>query len=211
MALVVKIPLLMQEIQETWFNPWVRKIPWRKAWQLTPVSLGFPGGWDKESTCNAGDLGSIPGLGRSPGGGHGNPFQYSCLENSHGQRNLTDYSQGGCKESDTAEWLNNNKQKWQPCQFENLPLWTGVAGLSALQWWCAKHRSWHSFEQSIRKNERIESGSTELVKWLPPIFWGGNIERYWPTAWLTTTKRRSVWWRLTLSEHWNFTLKTIWK
>ena len=43
---------------------------------------GFPGGSDgKESACNAGDLGSIPGLGRSPGGGHGNPLQYSCLEN----------------------------------------------------------------------------------------------------------------------------------
>ena len=36
----------------------------------------------KESTCNAGDLGSIPGLGRSPGGGNGNPLQYSGLENS---------------------------------------------------------------------------------------------------------------------------------
>ena len=35
----------------------------------------------KESTYNAGDLGSIPGLGRSPGGGHGDPLQYSCLEN----------------------------------------------------------------------------------------------------------------------------------
>ena len=35
----------------------------------------------KESTCNAGDLGSIPGLGRSPEGGNGNPLQYSCLEN----------------------------------------------------------------------------------------------------------------------------------
>ena len=45
--------------------------------------LGFPGGSDgKESTYNAGDLGSIPGLGRSPRGEHGNPFQYSCLENS---------------------------------------------------------------------------------------------------------------------------------
>ena len=35
------------------------------------------------SVCNAGDPGSIPGLGRSPGGGHGNPLQYSCLENPH--------------------------------------------------------------------------------------------------------------------------------
>ena len=43
---------------------------------------GFPGGSDyKESACDAGDLGLIPGLGRSPGGGHGNPLQYSCLEN----------------------------------------------------------------------------------------------------------------------------------
>ena len=50
---------------------------------------GFPGGSvGKESVCNVGDLGSIPGLGRSPGGGHGNLLQYSCLENSHEQRSL---------------------------------------------------------------------------------------------------------------------------
>ena len=44
---------------------------------------------------NAGDVrdaGSIPGLGRSPGGGHGDAFQYSCLENNHGQRSLAGYS-----------------------------------------------------------------------------------------------------------------------
>ena len=47
-----------------------------------PVFLGFPGGSaGKESTCNAGDLGSVPGLGRSPGGGKGYPLQYSGLEN----------------------------------------------------------------------------------------------------------------------------------
>ena len=49
---------------------------------LNNISLGFPGGLDgKESTRNVGDLGSITGLGRSPGGGHGKPLQYSCLEN----------------------------------------------------------------------------------------------------------------------------------
>ena len=43
---------------------------------------GFPAGSDsKESACNAGDLGLIPRLGRPPGGGHGNPVQYSCQEN----------------------------------------------------------------------------------------------------------------------------------
>ena len=65
--------------------------------------MGFPGGSDgKESTCNAGDLGLIPGLGRSPGG-HGNPLQYSCLENSHGQRSLVGYSPWGRKESNMTE------------------------------------------------------------------------------------------------------------
>ena len=49
------------------------------------VFLGFPCGSDgKESSCNGRKLGSIPGLGRSPEGRHGNPFQYSCLENPHG-------------------------------------------------------------------------------------------------------------------------------
>ena len=44
--------------------------------------MGFPGGSDgKESACNTGDLGSIPELGRSPGGGHGHPLQYSFLGN----------------------------------------------------------------------------------------------------------------------------------
>ena len=49
----------------------------------TPVFLGFPGGsHGKESACNAGDLGSVPGLGRSPGEGKGYPLQYSGLEDS---------------------------------------------------------------------------------------------------------------------------------
>ena len=48
--------------------------------------LGFPGGSEgKESAHNAGDLDAIPGLGRFPGAGNGNPLQYSCLENPHGQ------------------------------------------------------------------------------------------------------------------------------
>ena len=47
-----------------------------------PTGQGFPGSsGGKESVCNAGDMGSIPGSGRSPGEGNGNPLQYSCLEN----------------------------------------------------------------------------------------------------------------------------------
>ena len=69
---------------------------------------GFPGGSEgKESACIVGDLGSLPGLGRSSGGGHGNPLQYSCLENPDGQRSLAGYGPWsmvyGHKQSDTTE------------------------------------------------------------------------------------------------------------
>ena len=65
------------------FDPWVEKIPWRTERLPTPVFLGFPGGSaGKESACNAGDLGSIPGLGGSSGEENGYPLQYSGLENS---------------------------------------------------------------------------------------------------------------------------------
>ena len=77
-----------------------------KGQATTPIFLGFTGGSDgKESACNAGDLGLILGLGRSPGGEHGNPLQHSCLENPYGQRSLVGYSPWGCKESDTTEQL----------------------------------------------------------------------------------------------------------
>ena len=57
----------------------------------------------KKFACNVGDLGSISGLGRFPGRGHVNPFQYSCLENPHEQRSLVGYSPWGYKESDTTD------------------------------------------------------------------------------------------------------------
>ena len=87
--LVKNLPTL----RDTWFDSWVRKIPWRRGTLLTPGFLGFSGGSvGKESACNVGDLGSIPGLGRSPGGGQVSPLQFSCLENPHGQRSLAGYS-----------------------------------------------------------------------------------------------------------------------
>ena len=65
---------------------------------------GSPGGSEgKESVCSVGDLGSIPGLGRSPEEGNVNPLQYSRLENPQGQRSLAGYSPGSRKESDTTE------------------------------------------------------------------------------------------------------------
>ena len=59
----------------------------------------------KESVCSVGDVVLIPGLGRSPGGVHGNPLQYSCLENPYGQRNLAGYSPWGLTELDMTERL----------------------------------------------------------------------------------------------------------
>ena len=68
--------------------------------------MGSPGGSDgKESACKAGDAGLIPGLGRSPGEGNGNPLQYSCLENPHEQRSLVGYSPWDRKGSDIIERL----------------------------------------------------------------------------------------------------------
>ena len=69
-------------------------------------SVVFPGGAVlKNSPANAGyrrEVGLIPGSGRSPGGGDGNPFQDSCLKKFHGKGSLVNYSPWGCKGLDTA-------------------------------------------------------------------------------------------------------------
>ena len=71
--------------ETAWFDSWVGKIHWRRDRLSTPVFLHFPcGSAGKESARNEGDLGSTPGLGRSPGEGKGYPLQYSGLENSIG-------------------------------------------------------------------------------------------------------------------------------
>ena len=82
------------------FDSWVEKVPWRRDKLLTTVVLGFPYGFPcglagKESACNAGDLGSFAGLGRSPGKRKGYPLQYSGLQNS------MDYIFHGATKSET--------------------------------------------------------------------------------------------------------------
>ena len=79
-AQLVNNPLQCRRPQ---FNSWIGKIHWIRDRLPIPVFLGFPGGLaGEESACNLGDLGLIPGLGRSPGEGKGYPLQYSGLENS---------------------------------------------------------------------------------------------------------------------------------
>ena len=77
-SLVAQMVKNLPAMQETLvqFVGW--KIPWRRDRLPTPVFLGFTGGSEgKETACDAGDLDSIPGLGRSPGEGNSYPLQYS--------------------------------------------------------------------------------------------------------------------------------------
>ena len=70
------------------------------------MALGFPGGiGGKGSACNTRDRGSVPELGRSSEGGHANPLQYSCLENSRDREAWQAMVHGGCQESDMTERL----------------------------------------------------------------------------------------------------------
>ena len=86
--------------------------------------LGTGASLVEKSTCNVGYLGSVPGLGRSPGGGHGNPLQYSCPENRHGGR-LAGYSPWGHRKSDMTEQLSttHNAGDIVPLTYYSLFLW----------------------------------------------------------------------------------------
>ena len=70
------------------------------------TNINLPSG--EESTCQAGDPGLIPGSGRFPGGGNGNPLQYSCLENSKDRGSWWATVHGVAKELDTTYKLNSN-------------------------------------------------------------------------------------------------------
>ena len=103
---------------------------------------------DEESACDAGDLGLISGLGRSPGEGNGNPLQYSWRENPHGQRSLEGYSPWGRKESDMTEQVTFSLSlllvHQTPtmhrilCSLSTLMSWESASlktGGSGLPWW----------------------------------------------------------------------------
>ena len=96
-------PLLLREIVLTCH------LSYSLACSRTP---SFPYGSDgKEFACNMGDLGLIPELGRSPGGGHGNPLQYSCLENSMDKRAWWAADHRGSK-----SWTQLSNQAWHRAQ-----------------------------------------------------------------------------------------------
>ena len=97
----------LRQIEETRIQSLGWEDPPEKEMQLTSVFLGFPGGTSsKESACQCRrlrDRGSIPGSGRSPGGGHGNPLQYSCQDNPMDRGAWWTTVHGGAK-SDMTEW-----------------------------------------------------------------------------------------------------------
>ena len=94
---------------------------------------GFPGGSNgKECACNAGDLGSIPGLGRSPGEGNGSPLQYSCLKKPI-ERSLAGYSPWAHKELDTTERL-SHLLVTNVC----IPRWTSSKESACQCRWCKR-------------------------------------------------------------------------
>ena len=112
-SLIAQLVRICLQCRRSWFDSWVGKIPWRRDWLPTAVFLGFPcGSAGKEYACNAGDLGSIPGLGRSPGEMKGYPLQCSGLENS-----MNFYRLRGHKELDLSEQLSRfTFTRKLPCQ-----------------------------------------------------------------------------------------------
>ena len=113
-----------------------QNLPSQQSWGKYWDTGGFPGGSDyKASACSAGDPGSIPGLGRSPGEGNGHPLQYSCLENS---TSLTDWLEIHwwvqfkikCSRWQSLEGSNRGRDGWMASSTQ----WTWVWTKSG-RWW----------------------------------------------------------------------------
>ena len=98
-------PVLVSKSFRVGYSPWAHKESDRTERPPQPVASQVALVVKNLPVMEETYLGLIPGLGRSPGGGHGNPLQYSYLENPHGQRSLVGYSPWGCKESSTTERL----------------------------------------------------------------------------------------------------------
>ena len=118
----------------------------------------------------SGDTGSIPGLGRSPGQGNGNPLQYSCLEKSHRQRSLVGYSPWGRKESGAIEHAHTVTQAPTVCQALYLPhLSSFLRPLLRLFCFCKLGKQ--SIAQGCRKHiySSHQSLFKSMVVCLPPL------------------------------------------
>ena len=106
------------------------------VWFSYMTALGFPCGLDgKASPWNVEDPGSIPALGIFPGGGHGNPLWYSCLEYPQGHKSLVGYSPWGHKKLDMTEWLRTAHAaipSLYVCSFWKSAYWFSIVYLEAV-------------------------------------------------------------------------------
>ena len=178
------------------FNSWVRKIPWRRERLPTPVFLGFPyGSAGKECACSVGDLGSIPGLGRSPTEGKGYPLQYSGLENSIQSMDL---------QRVRYDWVTFTLFSWTPKS-----IWTMTAAWNwkTLASWresydkpkqCnKKHR--HYFANKGPSSQRYGFSSGHVWMWeldykesWTPKNWCQRVQRLLGVSWTARRSNQSI-------------------
>ena len=152
--------------------------------------LDFPHGLDsKESSCNVGDLDSLPGLGRSPGRGHGNALQYSCLENPHRQRNLASYSPQGHRVR------HNWKTKHNVLRCSLGWVGEGCGLFSSIIWLCNDDFSFQlRFPQRLQRVHSwvscLNPQSMRIPSWLSSQTWTWLLQNGWrPIAWKVNPQR----------------------
>ena len=136
-------------------DSWGHKKSDTTQWTELILKRGFLGGSDgKESACNVGDLASISGLGKFPGGGHGHleVHGHSCLENPHGQRSLAGYRPRNHKESNTTEQLS-----------------TAHTLKKTYRWLCCFFKYWH-FQNKIQEEKDTNYISYQNCIYILPVF-----------------------------------------
>ena len=119
-----------------------------QALLVSLVTVGFPGGLDgKESACNVGDRGSIPGLGRSPGEGNDNPLQYCCLENTMDRGAWQAPVHGVTKDrTPLSDWhFHFHLLKWKMFTPGNMGLGSSAMGQGQPAWCWYHHNALHAW------------------------------------------------------------------
>ena len=158
---------IFQTQESNWGPPHCRQILYQLSYQpvgMVPFQSSFPGGSDGgESACNAGDPGSVPGLGTDPGDGNGNPLQYSCLENSMD-------CPWGRKESDMTEWLSLPNGEGNGNQFQYSCLGNPM---DRATWQTTAHgvaKIWHDLTTNTRNlPEELIPGCSGLGPYRHPL------------------------------------------
>ena len=148
---------------------------------LNPV---FPGGSDSKAFAyNVGDLGSIPGSGRFPGGGHGNPAQCSCLENPHGQRSLVGTVHGVTKSQTRVSDFTLLCSPWKPYYHwkweEGFPGGAGGKESACPCWRCSSIPGWRR-SPGVGNSNPLQDSCLEKNPWREEP---GRLQSMQPQSW----------------------------